>query len=320
MKRVISLFQVGPFRRAAWRVGLSVLVLSTPLLLSEFYLNLVIVMLIRGLLALSFNFLYGFAGRLSFGHAAFFGTGAYALGILLTRTEASFPMAVVAAIVSSSLAAALIGYFCVRFLTYYFSLLTLAFGQLFFLVVDKWYGLTGDDDGLQGILAPYPISEVTWKYYYVLVITSVAAVLLWRILKSPYGSTLRAIRDNRERAEFIGVNVKRYEWGAFVISGTFAGLAGALFAHSNQSISPYLLSWTRSAEPVIMTILGGPYIFWSPLLGAVVFTALESVIPDLLFEVWPMALGGLLVMMVLFFPEGIWGIASTKPASSGNDQ
>ena len=310
--------RLDPRSRTLWQGGFLLLVLSAPLLISEFYVNLVVVMLIRSLLALSFNLLYGFAGRLSFGHAAFFGTGAYALGILLTRTEMSFPLALIAAIVSSSIVAAAIGYFCVRFLTYYFSLLTLAFGQLCFLLVDKWYGLTGGNDGLQGITAPYPISEVTWNYYYVLVITSIATTVLWWIVHSPYGSTLRAIRDNRVRTEFVGVNVKRYEWGAFVISGAFAGLAGALFAHSNQSISPYLLNWTRSAEPVIMSILGGPYIFWGPLLGAALFTALETFIPDLLFQVWPMVLGILLMVVVLFFPEGIASIAFTKVAASEN--
>ena len=282
-----------------------IFIMIAPLVISEFYLNLVVMMMIRGLLALSFNLLYGFTDRLAFGHASLLGVGAYGVGILLTRSQVPYRAALVVAILATSAAAAIVGYFCLRFLSYYFSLLTLAFGQLLFLVTDKWYALTGGDDGLQGIVAPYPLSEATGHYYYALFLTAISVALLWWIVNSPFGSTLCAIRDNRVRAEFIGVNVRRQEWIAFVIAGSFAGLAGALFATFNQSISPYLLNWTRSAEPVIMIILGGPYLFWGPLLGAVIFTGLESIVPDLIFDLWPLVLGTILIVMVLFFPDGI---------------
>ena len=298
----------GRAGRVWWPLAGLLLILSAPFLLTEFYLDLLGVMLIRGLLALSFNLPYGFGGRLSFGHGAFLGTGAYVIGILLTRTEVPFPVAFLAAVVGSVLVAAFVGYFCVRFLSFYFSIMTLAFSQLLFLVVDKWYAVTGGDDGIQRIFPPDAISGITAQYYYVLVLSSAAALALWWVVRSPYGSALRAIRDNRRRAEFIGIDVSRYEWAAFVISGAFAGVAGALLAPFNRSISPYLFYWTKSAEPVFMTVLGGPYLFWGPLLGAAIFSILESTIPDLLFEAWPLVLGTILVSVVLFFPEGVAGV------------
>ena len=304
MKKETRLFRINSTRGWLTATGL-VFILTAPFMISEFYLGLITMMMIRGLLALSFNLLYGFTGRLAFGHAAFLGIGAYGVGILLTRTQIPYPIVLTLAIVGTSIIAAVIGYFCLRFLTYYFSLLTLAFGQTFFLLTDKWYALTGGDNGLQGILAPAPLSQMEVHYYYVFLMTLISVALLWLIVNSPFGSTLRAIRDNRVRAEFIGINVRRHEWVAFVIAGAFAGLSGALFATFNQSISPYLMNWTRSAEPVIMTIMGGPYLFWGPLVGAVIFTALESFVPDLIFELWPMVLGSILIIIVLFFPEGI---------------
>ena len=314
MKRRIRLMQSN-LSHAGFAFSGLIFILSAPLVISEFYLNLVVLMMIRGLLALSFNLLYGFTGRLAFGHASLLGVGAYGVGVLLTRSQVPYPAALAIAIVVTSAVAAIIGYFCLRFLTYYFSLLTLAFGQLLFLVTDKWYALTGGDDGLHGIVAPYPLSETTGHYYYVLFLTAISVALMWWIVNSPFGSTLRAIRDNRVRAEFIGVNVRRQEWIAFVIAGSFAGLAGALFATFNQSISPYLLNWTRSAEPVIMTILGGPYLFWGPLLGSVIFTGLESLVTDLIFDLWPMVLGTILIVMVLVFPDGIGGFLLAKSSS-----
>ena len=304
MKRATRLLRINSTRGWLATTGL-VFILIAPFIISEFYLGLITMMMIRGLLALSFNLLYGFTGRLAFGHAAFLGIGAYGVGILLIRAQIPYPIALILAIVGAGIIAAIIGYFCLRFLTYYFSLLTLAFGQTFFLLTDKWYSLTGGDNGLQGITAPEPLAQLEVHYYYVFLMTSISVALLWLIVNSPFGSTLRAIRDNRVRAEFIGINVHRHEWVAFVIAGAFAGLSGALFATFNQSISPYLMNWTRSAEPVIMTIIGGPYLFWGPLVGAVIFTALESFIPDLIFELWPMVLGSILIIMVLFFPEGI---------------
>lgn len=197
----------------------------------EYWINFLTEVYIWGMFAVAFNLLMGYTGMVSFGQAAYLGLGGYTAGLLLKKI-AGFPFALglMAAPVGGALAALIIGFFCIRRTHIYFAILTLAFGQIVYLIAFKWYDFTGGDNGLIGVPVPEWIKEETFSNYYkfVLVITLVCIYLLWRIVNSPFGKTLTAMRENPERAEFVGVNVKRYQLYAFMVAGAFSGLAGAL--------------------------------------------------------------------------------------------
>ncbi len=199
-------------------------------------------------------------------------------------------------------------------------MLTLAFGQLIFTVVFKWYGLTGGDNGIQGIpVKPIPLGglgtvdlgSTQAMYYFVLVVVGLSVELLRRFRSSPFGATLKAIRENGQRASFLGVNIHLYQWTAFVIAGAFTGLAGGLFAMMEKSISPEIIHWSKSAEPVFMTIIGGIYTFAGPAVGAVVYVILNSYLVAWT-EKWALVLGLVLLTLVLLLPGGVVGFVNEK--------
>ena len=242
------------------------LLLLVPLFTGRFYQYLLTQIFIASLMAIAFNLLLGTTGLLSFGQAAFFGVGAYTVGLLLTQGGFETLPALVLAPVVAALAAGIIGFFCVRLSGVHFAMLTLAFGQLIFTVAYKWYGLTGGDNGIQGIpVKPIPlgglgvldIGSTQSMYYFVLVVVGLSVELLRRIRSSPFGATLKAIRENGQRASFLGVNILLYRWTAFVVAGAFTGLAGGLFAMMEKAISPEIIHWSKSSEPVFMAIIGG---------------------------------------------------------------
>ena len=272
---------------------------------------------IYSLFALSLNLLLGTTGLVSFGHAAYFGIGSYACGILMKIVAVPFWLAFPAAGLIAALFAAGFGFFCVRLTKIYFAMLTLAFSQIVWAICFKWNDLTGGDQGLPDV--PFPdlgwmaalpgfdrmrIAEQFYVLALVLVALSVAA--LRRLTGSPFGRVLTTIRENPERAAFIGVNVRLYELAAFTIAGGFAGLSGALFGIFNRGVFADFVFWSKSADVMIMTILGGMHHFWGPAVGALVLTMLNQQITAYT-EFWPFVLGTILIVLLFVFPGGILG-------------
>jgi len=300
-------------------IALLILLVLCPLLLSSFLMVFLTEMLIMILFAISFNLLFGYTGLLSFGHAAFFSIGSYTTGLVLLHIYPSIPLAFVIGVVAAGLAAWIIGYFCVRLDEIYFAMLTLAFGMMVHTVIWKWDRLTGGADGLVDIPRPnlnfllfqVDLSSITSYYYFTLVLVAVALYVLWIIVNSHFGLALKAIRENSERLQFVGINVRRYRLISFVISGFFCGLAGALFGPFLKSITPSIAFWTKSAEPVFMSLLGGTKIFLAPAAGAVIFMYLKEIISGYT-ELWMIYLGAILIGFVLFLPGGIVGFLNEK--------
>jgi len=296
------------------------LLLLVPLFAGRFYQYLLTQIFVASLMGVAFNLLLGTTGLLSFGQAAFFGVGAYTVGLLLTKAGFGTLPALVLSPVVAAAVAGVIGFFCVRLSGVHFAMLTLAFGQLIFAVVFKWYGFTGGDNGIQGIpikpisvagLAGVDIGSTQAMYYFVLVVVGLSVELLRRIRSSPFGATLKSIRENGQRASYLGVNIQLYQWTAFVVAGAFTGLAGGLYALMEKSISPEIIHWTKSAEPVLMTIIGGIYTFVGPAVGAVVYIILNSYLVAWT-EKWALVLGLVLLTLVLLLPGGVVGFVNEK--------
>jgi len=258
-------------KKQLWLGTAVIIALFLPIVIGEFWINVAVEILIMGLFAVSFNMIFGYMGQLSFGHAAFYGIGAYTVGLLMTKLSIPFSLSLVASMFVAAAFALAIGYFCIRLTGIYFAILTMSFGQLIYYIVFEWYSFTGGDNGLQNIAAPKLLSNITVYYYFTLTIVIAALIIMWYISKSPFGYTMRAIRDNSNRTRFLGINVKKYMLINFVIAGAFAGLAGGLWGPFNQSISPDLLNWQESGIPVFMTIIGGSSSFLGPMIGSLIY-------------------------------------------------
>jgi branched-chain amino acid transport system permease protein len=308
-------------RRIPWALLVFLAAFLVPAAGSRYYTFLANDIVIWALFATSLNLLVGYTGLVSFGHAAYFGIGAYATGILMKQLAVPFPLAFLAAGVAAGLFALLFGFFCVRLTRIYFAMLTLAFAQIIWAICFKWNEVTGGEQGMPDI--PYPsfdwldrVAAVvpfvggyrTSDYYYftTLVLVGVCVWVLRRVVRSPFGRMLESIRENAERAEFIGVNVRRYELSAFVLAGAFAGLAGGLFGIFNRGVFPDFAYWTKSSEVLIMTLLGGMGTFYGPSVGAAVLLLLNQQIVSYT-EYWPLVLGAILVVLLFVFPGGIAG-------------
>jgi len=276
--------------------------------------------LVFAIAALGFNLLLGYTGLLSFGHSAYFGTGAYVVALLVKYLGvASMELFVVAGILGSMLVAAVIGVVCVRYTRIFFGILTLALSQVLWSLALKLFWVTGGSDGLRvptptllGGLGGPGADKVEFiahrYYYYVLILFLVATAAMWVIVSSPFGKALQAIRDNETRAEFVGVQVSQYRWIAFVISGAFTGLAGALWVPLNGLTTPDILYWPFSGRIVFFTVLGGFRTFVGPIVGAIAYNYLETYAVG--FTVyWQLVLGIVLVLLVLTMPTGLVGTA-----------
>ena len=307
--------------RVPWALLVFLAAFTVPTLGSRFYTFLANDVVIWALFATSLNLLVGYTGLVSFGHAAYFGIGAYTTGLLMKKLGAPFLLAFPAAGVLAGLFALVFGFFCVRLTRIYFAMLTLAFAQIVWAICFKWNEVTGGEQGMPEI--PYPgfdwmdrvLGAMPWlgsyrtsDYYYFTCVILVGACLwlLRRIVASPFGRMLATIRENAERAEFIGVNVRRYELAAFVLAGAFAGLAGGLFGIFNRGVFPDFAYWTKSSEVLIMTLLGGMGTFYGPGVGALVLIWLNQQIVSYT-EYWPLILGVILVILLFVFPGGIAG-------------
>src|SRR5258706_716453 len=280
-----------------------------PVVGSRYAIDLSTEVLIYALFALSRNVLIGFPGSVSFGHAAYFAIGGYACAILLTTYKWPLLLALPAAVVLSGAAAAVVGYFCVRLTDIYFSMLTLAFSMLVWGVAFKWRTVTGGDDGFVGVTLPEAIEGHGAYLYFTLVVVGVSTVLLWLICHSGFGLALVAVRENRVRAGFIGLNTRNMRWTAFVVAGVFAGVAGALFAMYNRGCYIESAFWTESAQVLIMVLLGGMYSFFGPMIGAAVLYLL-NVFTNQYTPYWPTVLGLILLVIVMLLPDRLVGLAT----------
>ncbi len=282
------------------------IIVLVPLSGSRLYVFLGTDILIFALFAVSLNLLLGYTGLVSFGQAAYFGIGAYTCALLMKKASVAFPIAFVAAGVFGAVAAMIIGFFCIRLIKIYFAMLTLAFSQIVWAIVFKWNSLTGGDTGFIGIPFPRHLDSKTRFYYFTLAVVVLSLFVLRKMVNSPFGRILTTIRENPERTEFIGINVKLFQLVAFMISGFFSAISGALFGIFNHSIFPDLLFWPASAEVLIMTILGGIYSFFGPAVGAAFLLYLRMQVASYT-EYWPLILGTILAVLIFFFPGGIVG-------------
>ncbi len=279
------------------------------------YESLATQVLIYGLFALGFNMLYGYTGLLSFGHAAYWGLGAYGTGIVLAKLGVtSIWLGLASGLAFAAVGGTLIGFFCLRRRGIYFAMLTLAFAQLLYFVGFHLSDWTGGDDGLRGIPAlplalpglTLSIDSPTAFYYFALAFVALAVASLKRILESPFGTVLQAIRENADRAAACGYDINRIKLLSFVFSALFTGLAGSLEALRLHVVPVESLFWTTSGQVVMMTLLGGAGTFFGPFVGAATFLVLEQQL-SLVLESWPLVIGLIFMAFVLFLPKGIWG-------------
>lgn len=285
-----------------------------PGLLPRFHLLLATEVLIFALFACSLNLLFGYTGLLSFGHAAYFGVAAYGVGLLVRDLGLPVAAALPLGVGAAALAAGVIGFFCVRLDEIYFAMLTLAFAQILHSVVWHWNEVTGGSDGLDMVpraplgLPGLDIGSIPGYYHFTLSLVALALFLLWRLTRSPFGLALRGIRESALRGACVGLQVARYRLAAFALSGSLAGLAGALFVLFQRAAMPEAVYWTTSADPVLMSLLGGTRIFLGPAVGAAAFLFVKDVL-SAYTQFWMLSLGGTLILFVLFLPGGLLGFA-----------
>jgi branched-chain amino acid transport system permease protein len=299
-KGIFNLKSFGP------AVAILAVLAILPPILPRFYIYILAVIFVMALLAMSLNMLVGHGGLFQFHHGAFYGVGAYTAGLMLTKTSLPAWLGLVAGPFAAALVGLLIGVFCVRLTRLYFGMLQISLGSLLWAIVFRWYSFTGGDDGIHGIPLPSLISSSTGAYYFGLILLAVCLFVLYLIFKSPFGATLQAIRDNPERCEAIGINVRRHQLMAIVIATFFAGIAGVIFVVVEGSVFPDLLFWVFSLEVFIMCLLGGWFTFAGPIFGAAIMVSLRTFVGTYT-EYWTLILGIMLILLIFFLPEGVWG-------------
>ncbi len=299
-KGTFNLKSIGPI------AGLFIVLLILPQVIPRFYTYILAVIYVTSLLAMSLNLVVGHGGLFQFHHAVFYGVGAYAFALVLTKTTLPVWVAFVAGPLMAAAVGLAIGWFCVRLTNLYFGMLQIALGSLIWAITFRWYSLTGGDDGIHGISMPSFIATLNNSYYFILILLAVCLVALYLILKSPFGTTLRAIRENSVRCESVGINVRRHKLVAIVIATFFAGIAGVLFVVVERSVFPDLMFWVLSLEIFIMCLLGGWFTFAGPILGAAIMVSLRTFIGTYT-EYWTIIVGIILILLIFFLPEGVMG-------------
>ncbi|HEV8472430.1 MAG TPA: branched-chain amino acid ABC transporter permease [Methylomirabilota bacterium] len=309
----------SPVRTLWFALPVLVVLGVLPLVADQYQTILLSYGLVMAIAALGFNLLLGYTGLLSFGHSAYFGVGAYTVALMVKYLGVvSMELHLLAAVAGSVLITAIFGVACVRYTRIFFSILTMALSQVLWSLAFKFFWVTGGTDGLR-VPTPTLLGVVQGKgdkiaflahayYYYVLGVFVLCTALMWVIVNSPFGRALQAIRDNETRAQFIGIQIWRYRWIAFMVSGVFTGVAGALWVPLNGLTTPDILHWTFSGEIVFMTVLGGFRSFTGPIVGAVVFNYLKTYAVGYTVY-WQLLLGVVLVVLVLSLPTGIVGSA-----------
>ncbi len=259
------------------------------------------------LFACATNLLIGYGGLVSFGQGAFYGIGAYTVALAWTHLNTSFWVTLVAAPIAGGVAALAVGLLALRTRQLYFALLTLAVSQLLYVIVQQQESFTGGADGVFGPMLPSFLLNPSDAYWFTLAVVVISLLVLWQITRSPFGMTLRAIRENRERAEALGVNIFRHQLLAFTFSGFFCALAGVLCVVWGQSANPDLFSWTESGYPIFMAVLGGQYTFLGPALGALIYEQARDVLLAR-FSDSQLVFGAVLLVIILAAPDGVAGL------------
>ncbi|MDE2080126.1 MAG: branched-chain amino acid ABC transporter permease [Burkholderiales bacterium] len=287
------------------------------------YTELATRVIVLGLAAMALNFLLGFTGVLSFGHAAYFGLGAYGAAMTIKFLAPSTALGIAVGVAVGTLAAAIVGALIRKLRGTYFAMVTIAFAQVFYFIVFRWNTVTGGDDGVTGWhrqplhlgFATIDIMKDDKAFYFLaLAMFAIAVSIMALLLRSPLGRSLIAIRENERRARFLGIPVEFHIWLSFVISGAFAALAGTMYALLSNFTDPRSLHWTLSGNFVIMAVLGGMRSFWGPLVGAAIFVVLQDYVSSHT-ENWMSFIGLFFVLVVSFFPRGVLGILKRKVAT-----
>ena len=270
--------------------------------------------LIFGFFAISFNVLLGFTGILSFGHGLYFGLGAYGTGLFLKWVDVS-PISLLAGVMLASSIAAIVAYFCTIRRGVYFALITVAFNQLFYFIFYSWRSFTGGDDGLIGIkrfsidipfLSSIPLNDHLFRYYFFFIIAVIAIYSIKRILDSPFGLILQALRDNEERVKCLGYDINKFRYSAFLLSGLFSGIAGSLYCIHLRYVGVNVMHWLFSGQVIMMTLLGGMSTFFGPFVGAALFVFLRDLISRFTMH-WQAIVGLLFIALTLGFRRGVLG-------------
>ena len=302
------------------RVGVRTILLAVivvmfvlPLIIPVGWLSLVNEMIILAVAACGLNLMLGYAGMVSFGPAGLYAVGAYTTALILYYTEIPFGLAFIAGPVVAALASVIIGWFCVRLTQVYFALLTLAFAQIVHTIVFEWYAFTKGDDGIVDIPVPAFLTSIPSYYYFSLIVVCICLALMWMIVNSPFGKTLQALRENPERTEFVGINVRRYQLSAFVLSGFFLGVAGSLFCGFNKNVFPNYAHWMKSTEMLVVCLMGGIYNFLGPVVGSAIYILLDKVITSFT-QYWPLVLGLVILALLLFLRGGVAGFIAERMA------
>jgi branched-chain amino acid transport system permease protein len=296
--------------------GAAVALALLPLAVSSYQLGLVTKVLIFAIFAMSLDLVLGYAGLPSLGHAAYFGVGAYTVGLLALRVTPNFWLGFGAGLAAAAGTAALFGLLALRTRGSYFLMITLALAQVVWGIAFGWRAFTGGDDGLPGV--PRPAAGLPWSfadggrfYYLVLVVFALAAAALALVVRSPFGRALVGIRESERRMAMLGYHTWRYKYVAFVLAGLFAGLAGNLFVYFNGFVSPSYLGLLFSASALLMVILGGSGTLLGPAIGAAVIVGLENIISGYM-ERWVLVLGVIYVLVTLFAPAGLVGLVRRR--------
>jgi branched-chain amino acid transport system permease protein len=304
-----------PSYRAATRPGLligGVLVLGLlPLALGDYALTVLTELAILALFAASLHFIMGPGGMASFGHAAYFGLGAYGAALLVKYAAAPMAVGLIAAPALAGLVGCLFGWFCVRLSGIYLAMLTLAFAQIIWSVAYQWSDVTGGDNGLLGVWPPDWARGKTVYYLLTLALSAAAILLLRRMIFAPFGLALRAGRDAPLRAAATGIDLAALQWRAFAIAAGFAGLAGGLFAYAKGSVFPTYISISRSIDGLLMVLLGGVQTVSGPIIGAIAFVGLQEEIARAT-DLWRLFLGLVIIVLVIAFPQGIAGFVAAR--------
>jgi branched-chain amino acid transport system permease protein len=290
-----------------WGLMILLFALVPVLMTSSYQLNLASHVLIWGLFAVAFNMLWGVTGMLSFGQALYYGLGAYFVGLMVQYLGSAWYLPAIGigmlAVAGTSF---LLGLLVIRVGGVYFTMLTLAFGQLAWQITFKWYDFTGGDDGVQGIAAPGFLDNPIAYYYFLLALVLLSIWILKRIAYSPFGLILRCVRQNPERVRFLGRRVRRNQLRVYIVSSLFASLAGSLMAGVDNSIHTDMFYWTTSGEVILMSVLGGLNQFFGPFIGAVAIIMIEDIV-GAWTEYWSLIIGLIIMIMVIVFPKGLVG-------------
>ena len=312
-------------RSYLWLMLLTAFLVLFPLFLPRVsFVNIVSEILIMALFAVSVNLLIGYTGIVSFGHSAFFAMGSYTVGLMLQKIAPlmpwPIPSALLCGMIFSGIIACVIGYFCTRLTAIYFAFLTLAFSQIVYAIIIKWESFTGGDQGLVGGIPRPPLYLLGWSvdmvspfslYFFTLILTVISFFLLKILTDSPFGWILRSIRDNPERVNFLGINVRRYQIIVFTISGIFTGLAGGLMALHISGSYPDHAYWAKSAEPIFMIMVGGLRVFAGPILGSFIVTELSAYLSAYI-GLRGLIFGSILIAFLMISRQGILDVLTAK--------